>query len=108
MYVEPLLRSMSAATESQDTQPSVAAIPAPARFTRPLSSVKAEPSPETVTKKAKPAPPPPPKQLALAVKGSPAKAPVSPMIQTPPAKSSIGVFTPTPPKHMAPPPVPLC
>ena len=108
MYVEPLLRSMSAATESQDrdTQPSVAAIPSPARFTRPISSVKAEPLPETVTKKAKPAPPPPPKKLALAVKGSPAKAPVSPMISTPPAKSSMGALTPTPPKQMTPPPVP--
>lgn len=109
MYVEPLLRSMSAATESQDldTQPSVAAVPSPARFTRPLKSVKAEPSPETVTKKAKSAPPPPPKPLALAVKGSPAKAPwTPPMILTPPAKASMGVFTPTPPKQMAPPPVP--
>lgn len=76
----------------------------PSHKTEPIG-VKTEVLGPTAIKKAKVASPPKP----LAVKGitSPVKASPPMQFQTPPAKSSLGAFSPTPPKVMMPPPPPV-
>ena len=111
LLIWPSLRSVLPAEESQtDTQPSVLAMPSPARtLGTPTVPVKVEKSSEQPLKKAKT----PCVEKPLAVKGAPTPkgSPTHGCLMTPPPKApGHGVFTPTPPTRryvaVAPPPTP--